>query len=180
MVYVLLLVVLLVVLVVAGIAVAVGRQPNEFRVTRTALLDAAPEAVFTQVNDLEKWQAWSPWARMDPDAKTSYEGPRSGAGAKTYWEGKKTGKGNMTIMESRPAGFIRLRLEFLKPMKAVNTVEFTFTPDGAKTKIEWTMYGANSLMGKIMGLFMSCGDMVGGQFEDGLKNLADVLAGKPA
>jgi hypothetical protein len=36
-------------------------QPADFRVTRSASIDAPPEVVFAQVNDLRKWNDWSPW-----------------------------------------------------------------------------------------------------------------------
>src|SRR5262245_44034062 len=133
---------------VAVICFLASRKPDEFRVTRSGLINAPAATVFSDINDLRKWQAWSPWARMDPDAKTTFEGPSSGVSAITKWEGKKTGQGIMTITESRPSEFVRFRLEFLKPMKAVNTAEFSFAREGSQTRVTWTMYGPNSFMGK--------------------------------
>jgi hypothetical protein len=163
---------------IAVVLVLVLRRPDEFRVTRSAVIEAAPAAVFEHVNDVEKWQAWSPWARMDPDAAIRFEGPKAGEGAKVYWDGKKTGRGSMTVIESRPAERVRFKLDFVKPMKATNTAEFTFAPEGNRTKVTWAMYGPNTFMGKVVGLVMNCEKMVGGQFEDGLKNLNDVIAKK--
>lgn len=168
---------ILIVLVIAvgGVLFMASRQPDEFRVTRSAVLKAPPAAVFEQVNDLTKWQAWSPWARMEPLAKTEFSGPKSGKDAVFKWTGKKTGQGIMTITESRPGEFIRLRLEFLKPMQATNTAEFTFAPEGAQTRVTWTMYGPNKLMNKVVNLVMNCEKMVGGQFEQGLSFLKEVV-----
>jgi hypothetical protein len=164
-------VLLIIGVLIAVVPVLVLRRPDEFRVTRSAVIDAAPQAVFEHVNDLEKWQAWSPWARMDPDAETRFEGPKAGEGATVYWDGKKTGRGGMTVIESRAPSFVRFRLDFVKPMKATNTAEFTFAPEGERTKVTWAMYGPNNFMGKLVGLVMNCEKMVGGQFEDGLKYL---------
>jgi hypothetical protein len=36
---------------------------------------------FAQVNDLRNWEAWSPWAKLDPAAKQTYAGPTAGVGA---------------------------------------------------------------------------------------------------
>ena len=47
----------------------VAVQPSEFRVVRSATISAPAPAVFAQVNDLHKWQAWSPWAKLDPVMK---------------------------------------------------------------------------------------------------------------
>jgi len=49
----------------AGIVVVfvaiVAMQPSEYRVARTATIAAPAPAVFAQVNDFHKWEAWSPW-----------------------------------------------------------------------------------------------------------------------
>jgi carbon monoxide dehydrogenase subunit G len=129
------------------------------------------------VNDFHNWQAWSPWAKMDPTAKNSFAGTPSGEGALFSWAGNnKVGEGRMTIMESRPSESIRIKLEFLKPFQATNTAEFTFQPTGEGTLVTWSMSGKNSFMAKAVVLVMNCDKMVGGQFEQGLANLKDVVA----
>ena len=56
--------------IVALFAVIVALQPSDFRVTRSAPVAAPPSVVFAQVNDFHKWEAWSPWAKLDPAAKS--------------------------------------------------------------------------------------------------------------
>jgi uncharacterized protein (UPF0333 family) len=51
---------ILLVLLVAGSVAYVAMQPSEFRVERTATIAATPAAVFAHVDDLHKWEAWSP------------------------------------------------------------------------------------------------------------------------
>ena len=151
-------------------------QPSDFRVTRTGTISAPASAIFAQVNDLQKWDAWSPWAKLDPEAKNSFEGPTSGTGAIMRWSGNnKVGQGSMTIIESRPDEFIRFKLEFLKPFAATNTAEFTFNSENDQTTVTWSMYGKNTFMSKAIGLVMSCDKMVGGQFEKGLASLKSVV-----
>jgi hypothetical protein len=147
----------------------VAMRPDDFCVTRSTAVSAAPPAVFAQVNDFHKWEAWSPWAKMDPACKNSFSGAPSGPGAIFSWEGnKKVGAGRMTITESLPKEKILIRLEFFKPFKATNTAEFTFKPQSDQTFVTWTMSGKNNFMGKMFGLIMNCDKMVGGQFEQGL------------
>ena len=170
-----------IILILVAIAVIIfivvaAMQASDFRITRTGSITAPASAVFAQVNDLHKWDAWSPWAKLDPDAKNSFEGPASGVGAIMRWVGNnKVGQGSMTIMESRPDEFIGFKLEFLKPFKATNTSEFTFTSENHQTTVTWSMYGKNNFMGKAIGLIMSCEKMVGGQFEKGLAALKSVV-----
>ena len=161
----------LLVLVVVLI-VMVALQPADFRVARRATVAAAPAAVFEHVNDFHRWEAWSPWAKLDPTCKNTFSGPDQGVGAAFAWDGNaQVGAGSMTIQESVPGEKVVIRLEFLKPMKAVNTAVFTFTPEGAGTAVEWTMTGKNGFMGKAFSLVVDCDAMVGGDFEKGLASL---------
>jgi hypothetical protein len=57
-----------VVLLVVVFLIVVAMRPSQFRVTRNATFAAPPEVVFPQVNNLHNWQAWSPWAKLDPAA----------------------------------------------------------------------------------------------------------------
>ncbi|HEY8037236.1 MAG TPA: SRPBCC family protein [Methylobacter sp.] len=170
-----------IILILVAIAVIIffivaAMQPSDFRVTRTETISAPASAVFAQVNDLQKWEAWSPWAKLDPEAKNSFEGPTSGTGAIMRWSGNnKVGQGSMTIVESHPDDFIRFKLDFLKPFVATNTAEFTFNSENDQTTVTWTMYGKNSFMSKVIGLIMSCEKMVGSQFEKGLAALKSVV-----
>jgi uncharacterized protein YndB with AHSA1/START domain len=156
------------------IIVITGR-PDEFFVTRAAIIAAPPEKIFPHVNDLHKWEAWSPWAKLDPNTRNTFSGADAGAGAAMAWDGsKKVGAGKMTITESQPSGLIRFRLDFQKPMQATNTAEFTFRPEGGQTVVTWSMAGKNCFMGKVFGLFMAFDKMCGCQFEKGLASLKSV------
>lgn len=155
--------------------VVIAGRPDEFVVARSATIAAPPEKVFPHVNDLRKWKAWSPWARLDPNTNSSFSGADAGVGAAMAWAGNsKVGAGKMTITESQPGELVRLRLDFQKPMKATNTAKFTFRPEDAQTVVTWSMAGKNNFMGKIFSLFMDCDKMVGCQFEKGLASLKSV------
>lgn len=171
----------LVVLIIVFVGV-VALRPSAFRVSRSITVNAPPVAVFSQVNDFHKWEAWSPWAKMDPNAKNTFTGPPAGVGAGFTWSGNnKVGEGRMNIIETRPSELIRINLEFLRPMKATNLTEFTFKLDGSQTIVTWTMSGKNNFVGKAFGLLVGCDKMVGGQFETGLaqmKSLAEATATK--
>jgi hypothetical protein len=164
--------------IVVVLIVVSAKRPDEFRVTRKGSVSAPPAVVFAQVNDLRKWQAWSPWAKMDPAATMTYEGPTAGTGAGYTWAGNnKVGEGRMTITESRPDELIRLKLEFLKPFKATNMAEFTFKPEGSQTVVTWSMFGRKNFASKAFGVFINMDKMVGGDFEKGLASMKSVVEG---
>ena len=162
--------------IIIGLIIVIARKPSEFRITRTATISALPSAVFGQVNDFHNWEAWSPWAKLDPTTKSSFEGPSAGTEAIFRWAGNdKIGEGSETIIESRPNELIRIKLEFLKPFQATHTAEFTFQVQGDQTVVSWSMFGKSNFVGKAMSLVMNCDKMLGGQFEQGLAQLKSVV-----
>ncbi len=161
-----------IVLLVGALAVIAAMQPSEFRIERTATISAPTPAVFAQVNDFHNWEAWSPWAKLDPQAKNSFEGAPAGKGAAFSWAGNsKVGEGRMTIVESRPDELVRIKLEFLKPFAATNTAEFTFKAEGERTAVTWSMYGHNSFVSRAVFLFVNMDKALGGEFEKGLASM---------
>ncbi len=167
------------VVIVAAFAGWVALQPAAFKITRSAKIDALPEKVFAQVNDFHKWEAWSPWIKLDPAAKSTYQGPASGAGAKFAWAGNdKVGEGRMEIKDSRPSDRIAIKLDFVRPMQGTADTVFTFEPKGTTTDVTWTMSGQDGFVGKAARFFMNIDKMVGGDFEKGLAQLKTVAEAK--
>ena len=163
------------VVVIGVFAGVVALQPNEFKVARSLAISAPPAAVFAHVNDLRKWEGWSPWAKLDPAMKQTYEGAPSGTGAASSWAGNdKVGEGRMTVTESRPSELIRIKLEFVKPFEGTSTSEFAFKPEGDKTSVTWTMEGKNNFIGKAFCLFVDMDKTAGADFERGLAQLKAV------
>jgi uncharacterized protein YndB with AHSA1/START domain len=167
---------LVLLVIVAVIVVAV--QPAVYRIERSATINAPPAEVFPHVNDFHKWEAWSPWAKLDPAAKNTFEGPAAGKDAIFKWTGNdKVGEGSMTILESQPPELVRIKLAFIKPFEDTCTTEFAFKGDD-KTTVNWSMYGTRGFVNKAICLFMDMDKMVGGSFEEGLANLKAVVEAK--
>jgi len=162
---------------IAVLLIVAALRPDSFRVTRSATIAAPAAVVFDQVNDLHKFQDWSPWAKLDPQCKVDFSGPPAGNGASFSWAGNnQVGAGRMSLLESRPNELIRFRLDFLKPFAGTADAEFTFKAEGDRTVVSWSMSGKNSFPAKIASLFINCDDMIGKQFEKGLANLGTVAA----
>jgi uncharacterized protein YndB with AHSA1/START domain len=149
-------------------------------VTRSATIAAPPATVFAQVNDLRRWEAWSPWEKLDPAMKRTFAGPESGKDASYGWVGNdKVGEGRMTITESEPDARIAIRLDFIKPFEETSQVGFTFAPEGAGTNVTWTMDGNHSYVSKVMCVFMDMEKMIGTDYEKGLAQLKTVAESTP-
>lgn len=166
---------IIIVTIVVLAVIAIAMQPDKFIVSRSITINAARADIFPHVNNLREWEAWSPWAKLDPDAKSEFEGAESGIGALMRWDGNKdVGKGSMEIIESIPAEFIKMQLIFLKPMQGTSYATFRFDIENDMTKVTWEMTGHNNFMAKAVSLVMNCDKMVGGYFEKGLANLKAV------
>src|SRR4051794_35839080 len=111
--------------VLAVFCVVVALQPSQYTVTRSINIAAAPSVIFPHVNDLKKNFEWSPWSKIDPDCKYTYDGPASGKDASYSWAGNsQVGAGKVVITETRPNELVRERLEFLKPFAGIASTDF--------------------------------------------------------
>jgi len=168
------------VLVIILLVVVVALQSSHYRVERSATMNAPASVVFAQVNDFHKWSAWSPWEKIDPAMKRTFDGAPAGTGAGYAWVGNsEVGEGRMTITESHPSDLIKIKLEFLKPFAATSDTVFTFKPEGNQTKVTWTMDGDKNFMAKAIHMFMNIDKMVGGDFEKGLAQMKTVAESAP-
>jgi uncharacterized protein YndB with AHSA1/START domain len=158
---------------VAVLLILVVMQPGSYKVTRSISVNAAPAQVYAQINDFHQWDKWSPWAKIDPNMKTTYSGSPQGVGASYYWIGNDdVGEGRMTILESNPNDRISIRLEFMKPFESLAVNTFLLKPEGSGgTSVSWEMAGDQTFMGKAMTLFASMDSMIGADFERGLRQL---------
>lgn len=167
-------VIIVLVALVALLAFAATR-PDTFQIERAATIKAAPAKIFALLDDFRQWGQWSPWEKLDPEMKRTHSGAASGKGAVYAWEAnKKVGAGRMEITDTAPPSRVVIKLDFIRPFEAHNTVEFKLQPGGDSTHVTWAMIGANSFMGKVMTIFMNMDKMVGKDFETGLANLKAV------
>jgi hypothetical protein len=168
---------------VAVFAAVAAAQPADYRVVRQTSIAAPSAVIFAEVNDFHKWEAWSPWAKLDPNAKNTFEGPASGTGSIFKWSGNDDiGEGQMTLRDSRPDEMISIKLDFIRPFPSTCDVEFSFVPTDGKTVVTWSMTGKKDFISKAVCLFMNMDKMVGGDFERGLaalKSTAESAAKQP-
>jgi len=157
---------------VATVMVLASRKPDTFRVERSTLVQAAPERLYAAINDFHRWTEWSPWEGLDPAMRRTHEGSPSGVGASYAWDGnKKAGAGRMRITEADPYNRIAIALDFERPFKSSNVVEFLLQPEGDATRIRWVMNGPLPFGAKLMHVFVDMDRMIGKDFEAGLAQL---------
>lgn len=153
--------------------------PDKVSLSRKVEIAAPPEKVFAHIADFNKWDAWSPWASLDPDAEMKIEG--EGLGQRMAWTSQKreVGEGAQEIVELDPPSRLVTALEFPDMGRARAT--FDVTPAGEGTSVEWRLdtnmrEGVPLMrqpMATMFGFFMD--KMVGPQYEKGLASLKSVV-----
>ncbi len=166
------LLVLVVLIVLLGII-----APKKYSVERAVVVNSPKQLVFAHAKYWRNWQAWSPWAELDPAMKITIEGVDGEKDALYKWVGDKTGTGEMLNTGIKEYEEIAYHLHFIEPMesKADGYVRLSEEKGNAKTtKVTWSMYGEDPFPWNIMMLFISMDKMIGKDFEKGLAILKDL------
>ena len=94
---------------IAGLLIHAARQPEIFRVSRSAAIRARPEKIYPLIADLRTFNGWNPFVKKDPAIKLGYSGPESGKGAVSTFDGnRQSGAGSVSITDSAPPGRIEM------------------------------------------------------------------------
>lgn len=145
--------------------------PKIVTVERTTTIAAAPEAIYGLTDGFRRFNEWSPWAGLDPATQYTYSGPERGVGARMEWssENPDVGRGSQEIVAVEPGRRATSALDF--GMDTPTTATLVFTPDGAGTRVTWTLTSdfSDSLVGRYFGLVLD--GMVGPDYEKGLAQL---------
>jgi len=146
------------VVLLIGVLALMFLSPKKMVFQESMTIDAPANMVYNQVNDFKNWEAWSPWSKLDPDAINTYSEKTSGVGAKWSWKGNdKIGEGTQAIVSSEKGKSIRTSLEF-NGFNGTSYSDWSFTPDGNKTKVSWGFDGAETnLLFRPFNLFMKGG-----------------------
>ena len=160
------------VLMVGALLAYAAFKPDSFRLSRSTTINAPPDKVFALINDLRQFNAWNPFAKLDPQNAITYDALTVGVGAAYNWQGEKSGAGRMQITESVPAQRVSAKLDFSKPFEAHNRVDFTVQAQGDRAcTVSWTMHGPMPFLNRLMTTFFDMDKTVGKEFEAGLANL---------
>lgn len=161
-----------------SLGLIVGLQPAQFAIARSVTIAAPPGEIYPHLVNLRAWEAWSPFAKMDPEQTNVYTGADSGVGAVMDWEGPQAGAGRATIVGATPDAEVDVKLDFREPMEATNQATFLLVPGPDGTTVTWRLEGENGFVAKAFGLVTDMDQMVGGEFEKGLAKLRAVVEAK--
>jgi effector-binding domain-containing protein len=154
--------------------------PKEVAFSRSIVINADQPKVMTALGDFKFFtEKWSPWTEKDPEMKKTYEGEPGKPGHKYSWEGNdKVGKGTQEFIAiTNDSIYQKLNLI---TWHAEPDVYLTAKPEGAGTKVTWTIVMKNGFFGRGMSLFMNMEKRMAPDFEHGLDMLKKAVEEMPS
>lgn len=165
----------IVLLIVTAVMIVVGVMNLvnvDIHVERTKSIDASVETIQPLITDFKKFETWSPWADIDPNATAEFKGTQGEVGAEFHWSGNdEIGTGYQKVTSITPER-IDLDLVFTSPWESESKVYYTFASEGGSTDVTWAYDGEMPMMAS---LFVDMEEVLGGQYEKGLNSLKEKL-----
>lgn len=163
---------------VAALMVISFLLPRHVTVARSIFVEAPPSRVFFEVNSLQRFNAWSPWAAIDPQMQYVYFGPDEGVGNAMTWttDHPDLESGSQRIIRSEPNQVVESVRDFGSLGSA--KTRFRLESQGPLTIVTWSFeidMGVNPVM-RYIGLFID--DWVGKPYENGLESLKTLVENK--
>jgi len=113
-------------------------RPSVMHVSRKIRIGKPREEVRQVVSDFRQWQHWSPWFKLEPEAKCLIDQESDPVGATMEWDGDLIGAGKLTTKAVEP-GRIEHDIVFHRPFKSSATVGFDFHEICGETEVIWRM-----------------------------------------
>ncbi|MEO9511400.1 MAG: SRPBCC family protein [Flavobacteriaceae bacterium] len=151
--------------------------PKSYNVSRSIEIVKSKAEVFENLKYLKNQDAWSPWSKKDPNMQKKFTGTDGEVGAISSWVGnKEVGEGEQEIIKIVEGERVESELRFLKPWKSTSDAYLIAEEvDKGTTKVTWGFSGKNKFPTSIFMLFMNMDKAVGGDFEEGLASLKEIL-----
>lgn len=168
------------VLILALLITLVGLfLPSKIHVERSIVVNTTPEIPFNLINNLSKFNDWSPWYDIDTNTTYTNSEVNTGVGAWISWksDNSNVGNGKLSITESKPNEIIITKLEFEGWNPSIASYQFNAVNNA--TKITWNMdsdMGFN-ILGRWFALFMD--KMIGNDFDKGLTAIKKICEEQP-
>ena len=153
--------------------------PSQVHVERTITIDARSKQIYPLISNFKRWNQWSPWAKIDPNARFKVAG--RGLKQKMFWSSDDplVGQGSQEFIALDKPNHIQTHLDFGK--QGMADVSFNLIDDRKETKVIWSL-DTNMREGvpvymkpfsAYLGFFMD--STVGKDYERGLDNLQKLV-----
>lgn len=135
--------------------------------SRSIVIDAPVEDVYSHVRDFQQWPKWSPWLILERECKLNF----APDGNSYSWDGKVIGSGEIAVVQAKKNKSIQHRLTFLKPWKSTADVQFAFEEQSGGVKVTWSMDGSLPMFLFFLKNMMN--SLIGMDYDRGLRMLRE-------
>lgn len=160
---------------VLGVLGMASTKADTAHLERSVTVNASPDDVAAYATDLKLVNEWSPWVSKDPSLQQSYSDTTAGVGAWYGWEGNEdVGSGKMSITAATDTQVV-VALEFYTPFEGKADATTSWTAAGDQTTVTWAYDQDADFNTKVMQVFLSFEDLLGGDYEAGLAMLQPLV-----
>ncbi len=153
--------------------------PGQIVVERSVEIDRPQTQVFAVVNDLSRFNDWSPWYPLDPDAEYRYEGPGAGVGAVVHWQGnEQVRSGSLRIVETQPPARVVTEIDFGATAEPARSEQHIEALSDSRSRVRWTFaLNLHGPFARWFGLLMP--RHISADYDQGLAGLKRLLEAEP-
>lgn len=150
---------------------------KDYAVEKEIIINKPASEVYDYVRILRNQNAFSTFAKKDPNIKSVYTGKDGETGSVFAWEGNsEVGSGEQKITKLTKDQRIDIEMHFINPFESYAPAYFTFENVSAnQTKIKWGMNGKMVYPLNFMRIFFDMEEMIGKEYQISLQNLKSIL-----
>ncbi len=150
---------------------------KDYAVEKEIIINKPASEVYDYVRILRNQNAFSTFAKKDPNMKSVYTGKDGETGSVFAWEGNsEVGSGEQKITKLTKDQRIDIEMHFINPFESYAPAYFTFESVSAnQTKIKWGMNGKMAYPLNFMRIFFDMEEMIGKEYQISLQNLKSIL-----
>lgn len=150
---------------------------KDYAVEKEIIINKPASEVYDYVRILRNQNAFSTFAKKDPNIKSVYTGKDGETGSVFAWEGNsEVGSGEQKITKLTKDQRIDIEMHFINPFESYAPAYFTFENVSAnQTKIKWGMNGKMAYPLNFMRIFFDMEEMIGKEYQISLQNLKSIL-----
>lgn len=167
----LLFIVAVIVVLVVAVLISGLTMPTEIVITRSILIKAPKDSVFSQMSQFRNWNHWNPWHALDTNIKLTYAGTDGTVGSSYTWDSKISDVGSGTTSNTAINGTqMDFHIDFTKPYKNTADGCIKASDSAGMVKATWVlrMHCPFPMNGLQLFPFMNMQRLVGDAFEKGL------------
>jgi hypothetical protein len=156
-----------------GGTTALTLLPKAVHIERSAVVAAAPKAVFAALSSPKSFNQFNPFKDLYPDLTYVMSGPAQGIGAQYTWASS-GGSGSQTIVSMKQDAEIKMQLELGFRGRPIQT--FLISPVEGGSRVTWVQDGdlGYNPIARIIGTTLD--GKLGPVYENGLQKLGTLLA----